>query len=178
MPTAVVTSPRARTTFLAYSANDRPPATTSGDSRQLQVFAGTLGSVGPVTAFPRTLCTLVIRPRVLAYPFASTSTVTHNLCSDETRSLPPGDETSHYFDRAAELKRRFPIAPHNSAVYQTVEWDGSVLNTNVATTRCLGALTVTTLKRFKLQRKTSTQSCNESRPPFQIMESLLLKLLN
>ena len=49
----------------------------------------------------------------------------HNLCSDVTR--PPTRKMKPLFlDRAAELKRRFPIAPHNSASNQTVEWDGSV----------------------------------------------------
>ena len=54
----------------------------------------------------------------------------HNLCSDVTRP-PTREMISFFLDRAAELKRRFPIAPHNSAVYQTVEWDGSILNTKL-----------------------------------------------
>ena len=57
---------------------------------------------------PTKQCKLVILTPLRSVPH-------HNLCSDETR--PPTRKMRPLFlDRAAELKRRFPIAPHNLAV--------------------------------------------------------------
>ena len=77
---------------------------------------------------------------------------------------------SQDFDNAAELKRRFPIAPHNSAVNQTIERDGSALTNNVATTQCFEALTVTSSEVQLQRRRQRNLAMNTT--SFQIMENL------
>ena len=93
---------------------------------------------------------------------------------------PPERWDLSFLDRAAELKRRFQSHLITQQSTKQLEWDGSLKNTKLLPQ--LGAprtLTVTTLRRFKLQRKTRRH--NLALNPTRLSRwwrVLLLKLLN